>query len=223
MLLINVLKDIFTHRKNSDFKGKSEYIVANNGNPKVLNVGGGSKLIPIPNHYGNWDHILLDIDPVSNADVILDARDLTSFPTSSFDAVYCSHNLEHYYRHDATKVLAGFLHVLKPGGFVEIHVPDIQSVMSRVIKSKLDISDTLYQSKNGPISVHDVIYGWGKQIESSGVDFYAHKAGFSRVTLIQALKQAGFSHVKCKANAESYELSAFACKGDPCGDLFAIL
>jgi SAM-dependent methyltransferase len=223
MLLINVLKDAFRRRKAEPRNFDAQDFLSASGNLKVLNVGGGNKLIPIPSHYSEWDHVLLDIDPASGADVILDARKLITFPASSFDAVYCSHNLEHYYQHDALKVLAGFLHVLKPGGFVEIHVPDILSVMSRLVKSKLDISDTLYQSKNGPISVHDVIYGWGKQIESSGVDFYAHKTGFSRLSLLQALKQAGFSHAKCKTNAEAYELSAFATKGNPGGQLFSTL
>jgi hypothetical protein len=31
--------------------------------PRVLNVGGGSEDIPLPTHYGNWRHDLLDIDP----------------------------------------------------------------------------------------------------------------------------------------------------------------
>jgi len=30
---------------------------------KVLNVGGGSKNIPIPPLYSGWEHVLLDIDP----------------------------------------------------------------------------------------------------------------------------------------------------------------
>jgi hypothetical protein len=29
---------------------------------RVLNVGGGSKVIPVPEHYGGWEHVLLDID-----------------------------------------------------------------------------------------------------------------------------------------------------------------
>ena len=29
----------------------------------MLNVGGGSKKIPIPQHYAGWDHVLLDINP----------------------------------------------------------------------------------------------------------------------------------------------------------------
>jgi hypothetical protein len=42
--------------------------------PKVLNVGGNTKLIPIPKHYDGWDHLLLDIDPTGKPDVLCDAR-----------------------------------------------------------------------------------------------------------------------------------------------------
>jgi hypothetical protein len=34
--------------------------------PRVLNVGGGSKDIPLPPHYGSWRHDLLDIDPMES-------------------------------------------------------------------------------------------------------------------------------------------------------------
>jgi hypothetical protein len=33
---------------------------------RVLNVGGNSKLIPIPSHYAGWEHLLPDIDPRGN-------------------------------------------------------------------------------------------------------------------------------------------------------------
>ena len=81
----------------------------------VLNVGGGSKLIAIPPHYAGWSQLMLDIDPNAKPDVLADARELARLEPALFDAVYCSHNLEHYYAHDVPKVLAGFAHVLKPG------------------------------------------------------------------------------------------------------------
>ena len=37
-----------------------------------------------------------------------DARELASMAPQSFDAVYCSHNLEHYYGHDGNRALRGF-------------------------------------------------------------------------------------------------------------------
>ncbi|MDD1610281.1 MAG: methyltransferase domain-containing protein [Methylococcaceae bacterium] len=126
---------------------------------KVLNVGGNSKLIPLPPEYEGWDHVLLDIDPKVYPDVLCDARELMGLAGAQYDSVYCSHNLEHYYHHDVKKVLAGFSHVLKADGFVFIRVPDMNLVMRTVVEKNLDIEDTLYQCPSGPIIVRDVIYG----------------------------------------------------------------
>lgn len=162
------------------------------GKPKVLNVGGGSKKVPIPPYFADFDHCLLDIDPRGNPDVCCDARELTTLEPDQFDAIYCSHNLEHYYAHDVTRVLQGFLHVLKPGGFAEIRVPDLGALMQEAVAKGLDIDDVVYTSSKGPIRVRDMIYGFGPEIEASGQDFYAHKTGFSRKSLSEALSRAGF-------------------------------
>lgn len=143
---------------------------------------------------------------------------MTSLGAASFDAVYCSHNLEHYFGHEVASVLAGFLHVLKDGGFAHIRVPDMQEVMRQAHERGLDIEDVLYQSGIGPIRVLDVIYGYGPQIEASGQDFFAHKTGFSRKSLHAALLRAGFS-VVYSGNA-NLEVGAVAFKGTPSeGDL----
>lgn len=180
---------------------------------KVLNVGGNSKETPLPLHYAGWEHVLLDIDPRGMPDIVCDARELASLPSSVFDSVYCSHNLEHYYRHDVEKVLAGFIHVLKDEGFVHIRVPDMGELFQTVFKNKLDIDDFLYQSPAGPITVRDVIYGYGPEIERSGNDFYAHKTGFTQKSLFIFLQSAGFPWVYIAIG--NLEFSAFAFKNEP--------
>jgi SAM-dependent methyltransferase len=180
---------------------------------RVLNVGGNTKEIPLPPEYAGFEHVLLDIDPAVEPDVVCDARELTALEAGQFDAVYCSHNLEHYYRHDVPRVLAGFLHVLKDGGFAQIRVPDIQAVMRAALERGLDINDTLYQSPAGPITVADVMYGYGVEIERSRNDFYAHKTGFTRKSLLNALDEAGFS--RTYAALGDFEISALAFKGAP--------
>lgn len=162
---------------------------------RVLNVGGNNKAIPLPPEYAGWEHVLLDIDPRGNPDVVCDARELSSLPAATYDSVFCSHNLEHYYRHDAAKVLNGFIHVLKSDGFAFIRVPDLGEVMRTVVQKNLDIDDLLYQSPAGPITVRDVIYGYGVEIERSGNDFFAHKTGFTQESLRSILEMAGFSRV----------------------------
>ena len=160
--------------------------------PRVLNVGGGSKAIPIPAHYAGWNHLLLDIDPRGNPDVLCDARELDSLEANQFDAIYCSHNLEHYYKHDGADVLKGFIHVLKPDGFAEIRVPDLKVVMRTFVERtwKSKIFSTCLPAVRSPI--RDVIYGWGVEIERSGDDFYAHKTGFTPLSLTSASRRPGF-------------------------------
>ncbi|MEJ7138560.1 class I SAM-dependent methyltransferase [Amphibiibacter pelophylacis] len=188
---------------------------------KVLNVGGGSKSIAIPPHFDSFEHLLLDISASGNPDVICDARQLKSLGSNSFDAVYCSHNLEHYYKHDVPKVLGGFVHVLKEGGFAHIRVPDMQELMRQVIERQLDINDELYRSAAGPILVSDVIYGYGPEIESSGQDFYAHKTGFSLKSMTEQLERSGFSTIfGCTRNLE---VEVIAFKGTPSPDHCALL
>ena len=160
---------------------------------KLLNVGGNSKEIPLPPQYRGFDHVLLDIDPQVLPDIVCDARELHTLQEAQFDAIYCSHNLEHYYRHDVSKVLSGFLHVLKSGGFAHITVPDIHQVMRATIDRGLDIDDVLYESVAGQITVLDVLYGYSAEIERSGKEFFAHKTGFTQKSLATALKRAGFS------------------------------
>jgi len=173
--------------------------------PRFLNVGGGSKAVWLPDYLKGFEHCLLDIDPRGAPDILCDARELLTQKPDQFDAIYCSHNLEHYYAQDVPRVLKGFLHVLKPGGFAEIRVPDIGALFAEVIARGLDIDDEIYTSGRGPILVRDMLYGFGPEIEASGQDFYAHKTGFTRKSLSRALQSAGFG-IRIARNGRGREL-----------------
>lgn len=211
MLVIDVFKTIF---KSSGRRDVRTAFFADT-TPTFLNVGGGNKQIPIPDHYQSWRHLLLDIDPDSNADIVMDARTLDHLPAGQFDAVYCSHNLEHYFKHDVAHVLSGFWHVLKPDGFAEIFVPNLRAVLKLFFDKGMELEDVLYEGPAGPIMVIDVIYGWGKQIEQSGVDFYAHKTGFTNISLKAALNSAGFPHVWSTVSTDTFSIGALAFKQYP--------
>jgi ubiquinone/menaquinone biosynthesis C-methylase UbiE len=187
---------------------------------KVLNVGGNNKFIPLPPHYAEFEHVILDIDPKCSPDIVCDARNLMSLDADQFDAVYCAHNLEHYYRHDVPKVLAGFLHIIKNGGFAQIRVPDIAEVMRVTIEQNLDIDDVLYRSRSGPIMVLDVLYGYSVEIERTGQDFFAHKTGFTEKSLLAVLNRTGFT--KTRSIVGDLEINAFAFKESPNQETLAL-
>jgi hypothetical protein len=176
---------------------------------RVLNVGGGPRTTELPKHYQGWEQVWLDIDESLAPDILIDARRLEELEPGRFDGVYCSHNLEHYHPHDVPKVLRGFLHCLKPSGIAEIIVPDIGYVVKHMVENRMDIEDELYQSSVGPITIRDVIYGYGPEIEKSGRDFYAHKTGFTPRSLGRALEQAGFRHTVIRSG-QYFEVHAFA-------------
>jgi len=181
---------------------------------RVLNVGGGSESIRLPPQYAGFDVLRLDIDPQVKPDVLCDARDLARLDAGQFDAIYCAHNLEHYYVHEVPKVLGGFLHVLKGDGFAHVIVPDIAEVMRVAVERSLDLDDVLYTSPAGPVMVRDVIWGWGAEIARSGNDFYAHKTGFTQKSLLAAAEAAGFGKVYHAAGNYEAHVLAFKSAAD---------
>lgn len=180
---------------------------------RVLNVGGCNKNIAIPSHFDGWEHQMLDIDPESGADIICDAREMKDrLAEKGYDAIYCSHNLEHYYRHDIPKVLDGMLYALDDDGFAQIRVPDMLAVANFIASGKL-IDEVMYESDAGPITALDMIYGLGWQIEKSGCDFMCHKVGFTPELLSTTLFEYGFKHVFMATGG--LEINAFAFKKPP--------
>jgi hypothetical protein len=191
------------------------------GLKRVLNVGGNRRSISLPPQYAGFEQVLLDIDPKVSPDIVCDARELASLDVESFDAVYCSHNLEHYYRHEVPVVLRGFQHVLKGGGVAHVRVPDLGELMRVTMERGLDVEDVLYESAVGPIQVLDVLYGYGAEIERSGTAYFAHRTGFTHKSLLKALGNAGFS--KVYSSAGNLEINAMAFKGNPDPQLLSIL
>ena len=100
--------------------------------------------------------------------------------------------------------------MLKEGGYTEIHVPNIRSVLDAMLRGNLDINDTWYRTGQGhPITFHDVLFGWGEQV-SRGNEYYAHKTGFTARSLSEALLAAGFSEVMI--GEHGYDIYAKATK-----------
>ena len=177
----------------------------------VLNVGAGPPGTTIPEHYGGWDEVRLDIEPVYEPDILMDARDLqTALDPGQFDAVHISHNLEHYYPHEVMGVLRGILHVLSEDGFAEIRVPDVIAAMRKAVFDNGDLDTFLYQAAAGPVVVHDALWGYPAYIERYGPAM-GHHTGFSERTLRRALFDAGYNEVYMMVG--NFELHAFACKG----------
>jgi hypothetical protein len=179
---------------------------------RVLIIGGDEKRGALPPQYAGWQ--IVHVDPGMRPDMPSDAHELLRLAPAQYDAVYCAHQLVHCRRDEVPTVLTGFHHVLKPDGFAHIRVTDVQALMRTVAERSLDIDDELGRSEAGPITVHDLLYGYGAEIERSGRGDLANKTGFSAKSLPRALRQAGFTKIYL-GQGPILEITAFAFKSPP--------
>jgi predicted SAM-dependent methyltransferase len=124
----------------------------------------------------NWNELRYDIDEGVNPDLIGSLTDMSSVNSSSVDAIYSSHNIEHVFPHEVSLVFKEFIRVLKPDGFLVLSCPDLQSVCNHVANGNL--AGPLYISSAGPISAMDILFGHMKAIENGNV-YMSHKCGFT--------------------------------------------
>ena len=85
-------------------------------------------------HSEGWE--ILNALPGPDVDHLGNANNLSRFADNSFDVIYASHVVEHLdYRDELHRTLSEWLRVLKPGGAIQISVPDLE-VLARLILNK---------------------------------------------------------------------------------------
>lgn len=157
-----------------------------------------------------WKEIRFDIDKNVKPDIVGTLTDMSLVESSSVDAVYSSHNIEHVYAHEVLTAFGEFYRVLKPDGIAVITCPDLQAVCEVVAQSKL--LDTLYVSRAGPISAIDILYGHRASI-AAGNQFMAHKCGFTFPVLSDSIIRAGFKSTFGGRRPAAFDLWLVAFKG----------
>jgi SAM-dependent methyltransferase len=154
-----------------------------------------------------WTEVRLDIDPAVRPDVLASMTDMPQVASGSADAVFSSHNIEHLYAHEVPVALAEFRRVLKPDGFLVVTCPDVQSVAALVAQDRL--TEPAYESAAGPITPHDMLYGFGPAMARGNLHM-AHRCGFTRRTLMQSLRDAGFPSFGAMQRAARFDLWGLA-------------
>ncbi len=174
----------------------------------LVNVGCGPRNgNSLPAYFANWQQLRVDVDPSVQPDILADLTDLSPIPTSSADAVWASHCVEHLYEHQVALALAEFRRVLREDGFLCVIVPDLQTVAQYVAADRLH--ETLYQSPAGPVTPHDIFFGFGAAI-ASGRTSMAHRCGFTPSMLQRCFQGLPFGEVLLRRRSAQLELVAVA-------------
>ncbi|MGO9593472.1 MAG: class I SAM-dependent methyltransferase [Steroidobacteraceae bacterium] len=173
----------------------------------LVNVGCGPRGSPLPAYFNGWRQLRVDVDAAVQPDIIADLTDLSAIPDSSADAVWAAHCIEHLYEHQVRLALAEFRRVLREDGFVCVIVPDLQTVAQYVAADRLH--EPLYQSPAGPVTPHDIFFGFGAGI-ASGRTTMAHRCGFTPGMLQRCFQRLPFGEVVLRRRSTQFELAAVA-------------
>jgi SAM-dependent methyltransferase len=157
----------------------------------LINVGCGPVLrLTRKALFEDWRQLRVDIEESVEPDIIADLTDLSPIETGTADALWSSHCVEHLYRSQVPGALQEFHRVLKDDGFAVILVPDLQAVADRIVADKFD--EPIYNSPMGPVSTHDMFYGFGPSI-AAGQTSMAHRCGFTPTTIVNLLNTSSFA------------------------------
>ncbi len=146
---------------------------------------------------GNWSpsgenvHITrFDLNPEVNPDVVCDVRAIPE-KNETFDVVYASHVLEHFFFWELQGLVKEWLRILKVGGEIIILVPNLEMAAHEVLKA---CGDETYDAGYA----HGMIYGtrdkndsvdghWAMKTDSAD-STQIHKTGFIKPKLRQLLE-----------------------------------
>jgi SAM-dependent methyltransferase len=155
-----------------------------------VNLGCGSPGSGHPvNLFEGWRELRVDVTADVQPDIQASMTDLSAIASNSIDGVWCSHAIEHLYRHEVAVALAEIYRILSPEGVACIRVPDLQAIASLIAEDRL--LEPIYTAEAGPVCAHDILYGFGPQV-AKGHTNMAHRSGFTPSALVASLRQAAF-------------------------------
>jgi SAM-dependent methyltransferase len=174
----------------------------------VVNVGCGPREGSVlPAYFDDWQQVRVDVDGSVLPDVQAHLTDLSPIADRSADAVWAAHCVEHLYEHEVRRALAEFRRVLRDDGFVCMIVPDLQTVAQFIATDRLH--EPLYQSPAGPVTPHDIVFGFGPAI-ASGRESMAHRCGFTPGMLQRCFQRLSYGEVQLRRRSAELELVAVA-------------
>jgi protein O-GlcNAc transferase len=181
----------------------------------LLNLGSGPKDSAwLPAMFADWREMRVDVDPTAAPDLLADITDLSAIESGSIDAIWSAHCLEHLYLHQVSRAITEMHRILADDGFMCLIVPDLQVLAEFIINDKLH--EVVYQSAAGPVTAHDVLFGYGPYI-AQGYSGMAHRCGFTPGLLVRELQKTPFAEIILRRRP-NHELAAVARKRPPASD-----
>jgi ubiquinone/menaquinone biosynthesis C-methylase UbiE len=165
-----------------------------------LNIGSGSRRIE--------GYLNVDIRNDANIDIVSSAWDLPGIEDATVSNIYSRHMLEHLDPTDAQKTLRKWFQILKPGGTLNVIVPDLEFHAKQLLGLE---SSTFADQEQHMLAG---FYGWRNEAMGGNRED-AHRWGYIERTLTKELAVVGFTHIsrqKTGTDSEAWHLNMLAKK-----------
>ena len=127
----------------------------------------------------------LDTRPGAETDYVQDLCAL-NLPLDHYDLVASRHAFEHIGRWDQERLWKQVFAITKPGGKIEIIVPNLEWAAARIVEGEVD-----FHALN-------VLYGSQELEAEMGREFNHHKFGYTPAIIRALAEQAGFAEIEIK-------------------------
>lgn len=141
-----------------------------------------------------------------DVDYIADATKSLPFPSGTFDIVFASHVLEHtpWFRLDQT--IEEWVRVLKPGGQLEIWVPDGHKISALIVDLEAGLQRDEWRDDWRPFNSENDPFKWanGRLLYGVRSDYPSwHQAILTPKFLISLLSRAGLNHISLMEDTQT--------------------
>jgi hypothetical protein len=179
-----------------------------NRTPCVVNLGAG--------HQHNSNQVTVDLrtdDP--NITYHCDIRRLPNDWEKHFDIAIADNVLEHFDFKDSAEVLAEWYRILKPGGYLELNLPDMTSVAEAIVEGRWDasIQGSIYGDQGHPYWMQEPFGGTdedtGRWLPHSFA-YNHHNSGYTPVFIIKLLNDLGYEKVEVQRYPINHQMMVHA-------------
>lgn len=140
-------------------------------------------------------------DALPKIDQVIDlGKDRLSdhYEPETVDHILANDFIEHHYHWEAVGLMTEFYTLLRPGGFVEIRVPDVRYI---VRSPRFTVEQKIILLYGG----QDISQNKGDDVSRKLYPgFFCHKYGYTRQTLTAELYGVGFSEVRTERASTNF-------------------
>lgn len=154
-----------------------------------------------------WRELRFDVDPRIKPDFTGSPEQLIGIDDGSVDVVFIPQMLQRFPLAAAPRILSEAQRVLKDEGRLMLSVPNAQ-IAAVYLANNLPFQ-TLYESKLGPITPMDLLYGLRSGI-AQGERHFLHCSGFTYEQLGLLMRDQGFTNIVIQR--KGYEITALGYK-----------